>query len=73
MLSTWIENMAPSVRTHVTIDTKYKAILQVEKGVQKKLVAEQFGVPTSTLSGASTCGPVNSGPQRKRKIKLLPE
>ena len=42
--------MAPSVRTHVTIDTKYKAILQVEKGVQKKIVAEQFGVPPSTLS-----------------------
>jgi len=41
--------MAPS-RTRVTIDNKYKAILQVEKGVQKKLVAEQFGVSPSTLS-----------------------
>ena len=48
-ITTYIENRAPS-RNHDTIETKYKAILQVEKGVQKKLVAEQFGVPSSTLS-----------------------
>merc|ERR1711874_461965 len=40
---------APS-HTHVTIETKYKVIMEVKKGVQKKLVAQQFGVPSSTLS-----------------------
>ena len=44
-----INNMAPT-RNHMTLDTKYKAILEVEKGAVKKLVAEKFGIPSSTLS-----------------------
>ena len=42
--------MAPAKRNHETVDTKYKAILEVERGVQKKLVAEKFGVKPDTLS-----------------------
>ena len=41
--------MAPK-RTFLTLDTKYQAILEVEKGVMKKVVAAKFGVPPSTLS-----------------------
>ena len=41
--------MAPT-RSHMTLDTKYKAILEVEKGAMKKVVATKFGIPPSTLS-----------------------
>ena len=41
--------MAPK-RTFLTLDTKYQAILEVEKGVMKKVVADKFGIPPSTLS-----------------------
>ena len=36
--------------SHITIETKYKAIIQVEKSVQKKLLRKQFGVPFSIIS-----------------------
>ena len=44
-----IISMAPT-RSHMTLDTKYKAILEVENGVMKKEVAAKFGIPPSTLS-----------------------
>ena len=37
-------------RKQFTIETKYQAILQVEKGVQKKVVAADLGISASTLS-----------------------
>ena len=37
-------------RKQFTIETKYQAILQVEKGVQKMVVAADLGISASTLS-----------------------
>ena len=37
-------------RKQFTIETKYQAILQVEKGVQKKVVAADLGISARTLS-----------------------
>ena len=37
-------------RKQYTIETKYQAILQVEKCVQKKVVADDLGISASTLS-----------------------
>ena len=37
-------------RKQFTIETIYQAILQVEKGVQKKVVAADLGISPSTLS-----------------------
>ena len=37
-------------RKQFTMETKYQAILQVEKGIQKKIVAADLGISPSTLS-----------------------
>ena len=37
-------------RKQYAIETIYQAIMQVEKGVQKKSVADNFGISASTLS-----------------------
>ena len=37
-------------RKQFTIETKYQAILQVEKDVQKKVVAANLGISDNTLS-----------------------
>ena len=37
-------------RKQFTIGSKYQAILQVEKGVQKKVIAADLGISASTLS-----------------------
>ena len=39
-----------SKRKQYSLETKYNAIMQVEKGVQKKVVAEDLGISASTLS-----------------------
>ena len=36
--------------TEKSLKTKYEALIELEKGATRKVVAEKFGVPVNTLS-----------------------